>query len=57
LGANEETFSLDFCRTFGLPQIGFLSCAQRDTDKREIDFVVPKDKKPLFAVECKLGAC
>ncbi len=27
----------------------------RDTDKREIDFVVLKDKKPLFAVECKHG--
>lgn len=27
----------------------------RDTDKREIDFVVMKDKKPLFAVECKTG--
>ncbi len=27
----------------------------RDTDKREIDFVVLKDKKPLFAVECKTG--
>ena len=27
----------------------------RDTDKREIDFVVVKDKKPLFAVECKTG--
>jgi predicted AAA+ superfamily ATPase len=26
----------------------------RDTDKREIDFVVLKNKKPLFAVECKL---
>ena len=26
----------------------------RDTDKREIDFVVLKKKKPLFAVECKL---
>ena len=25
----------------------------RDVDKREIDFVVLKDKKPLFAVECK----
>jgi len=25
----------------------------RDTDKREIDFVVIKNKKPLFAVECK----
>ncbi len=27
----------------------------RDTDKREIDFVVIKDKKPMFAVECKFG--
>jgi predicted AAA+ superfamily ATPase len=27
----------------------------RDTDKREIDFVVLKNKKPLFAVECKSG--
>ncbi|MBI3534162.1 MAG: ATP-binding protein [Deltaproteobacteria bacterium] len=27
----------------------------RDTDGREIDFVVLKNKKPLFAVECKLG--
>ena len=27
----------------------------RDTDKREIDFVVIKGKKPLFAVECKTG--
>jgi len=27
----------------------------RDTDKREIDFVVLKDKVPLFAVECKTG--
>lgn len=27
----------------------------RDTDKREIDFVVIKDRKPLFAVECKLS--
>jgi len=26
----------------------------RHTDKREIDFVVLKNKKPLFAVECKL---
>ena len=25
----------------------------RDTDKREIDFVVCKDGRPLFAVECK----
>ncbi|MSQ72197.1 MAG: ATP-binding protein [Betaproteobacteria bacterium] len=27
----------------------------RDTDKREIDFVVLKNRKPVFAVECKLG--
>lgn len=27
----------------------------RDTDKREVDFVVLQDKKPLFAVECKTG--
>ncbi|MFN7905703.1 MAG: ATP-binding protein [Pseudobdellovibrionaceae bacterium] len=27
----------------------------RDTDKREIDFVVLKNKKPVFAVECKHG--
>lgn len=27
----------------------------RDTDRREIDFVVVKNKKPLFAVECKTG--
>lgn len=26
----------------------------RDTDKREVDFVVLKNKTPLFAVECKL---
>ena len=25
----------------------------RDTDKREVDFVVLKNKRPLFAVECK----
>ena len=28
----------------------------RDVEKREIDFVVLKQKKPLFAVECKLGS-
>lgn len=28
----------------------------RDTDKREVDFVVLKNKKPIFAVECKTGA-
>ncbi|TVQ77580.1 MAG: ATP-binding protein [Bradymonadales bacterium] len=27
----------------------------RDVDLREIDFVVLKDKKPVFAVECKSG--
>jgi predicted AAA+ superfamily ATPase len=27
----------------------------RDTDKREIDFVVLKNNKPQFAVECKTG--
>jgi predicted AAA+ superfamily ATPase len=27
----------------------------RDTDLREVDFVVIKDRKPLFAVECKTG--
>jgi uncharacterized protein len=27
----------------------------RDADKREVDFVVLKDRKPLFAVECKTG--
>jgi len=27
----------------------------RDTDKRETDFVVLKERKPLFAVECKSG--
>ncbi|MBL7662999.1 ATP-binding protein [bacterium] len=27
----------------------------RDFDKRECDFVVIKDKKPVFAVECKTG--
>lgn len=27
----------------------------RDTDKREIDFVVLQNSKPLFAVECKTG--
>ena len=27
----------------------------RDTDKREIDFVVLKNKKPVFFVECKSG--
>jgi predicted AAA+ superfamily ATPase len=27
----------------------------RDTDKREVDFVVLKGRKPLFGVECKSG--
>ena len=30
-------------------------CYLRDTDGREIDFVVLKNKKPIFAVECKTG--
>lgn len=28
----------------------------RDTDGREVDFVVMKDRAPLFAVECKTGS-
>lgn len=27
----------------------------RDTDKRELDFVILKNKRPVFAVECKSG--
>jgi hypothetical protein len=27
----------------------------RDTDAREVDFVVLKEGRPLFAVECKIG--
>lgn len=27
----------------------------RDTDGREVDFVVLRNRKPLFAVECKFG--
>ncbi len=27
----------------------------RDTDRREVDFVVLEDRQPLFAVECKVG--
>ena len=27
----------------------------RDTDRREVDFVVIRNKEPLFAVECKAG--
>ena len=27
----------------------------RDTDKREVDFVVIRDQVPLFAVECKVS--
>jgi hypothetical protein len=27
----------------------------RDTDKREVDFVVLKNRRPLFAIECKSG--
>lgn len=29
----------------------------RDTDKREVDFVVSKGGQPIFAVECKVGGC
>jgi len=35
--------------------ISFLDHVWRDTDKREIDFVVLKEGSPLFAVECKTG--
>jgi predicted AAA+ superfamily ATPase len=47
---------LKFCHyhedCFGEPySLHFL----RDTEGREIDFVVLKNKKPLFAVECKTG--
>jgi hypothetical protein len=27
----------------------------RDSNRREIDFIVMKNKKPLFGVECKTG--
>ncbi len=27
----------------------------RDTDKREVDFVVLKEGRPMFAVECQSG--
>jgi uncharacterized protein len=30
-------------------------CFLRDKEQRELDFVVVKDRKPLFAVECKTG--
>lgn len=30
-------------------------CFLRDIHKREIDFVVLRDEKPIFAVECKVG--
>lgn len=30
-------------------------CYLKDTEGREVDFVVLKNKKPLFAVECKTG--
>jgi predicted AAA+ superfamily ATPase len=30
-------------------------CFLRDREKRELDFVVIKNKKPLFGVECKTG--
>ena len=31
-------------------------CYLRDKQKREVDFVVLKNSRPLFAVECKTGA-
>ena len=31
-------------------------CYFRDTDKREVDFIVLKNKQPVLAVECKLKA-
>ncbi len=47
---------LKFCHhledTMGFPmELRFL----RDTDGREVDFVVLQGKRPLFAVECKTG--
>ena len=30
-------------------------CYLRDTMKREVDFVVFKNQRPIFAVECKSG--
>jgi len=30
-------------------------CFYRDSNKRELDFVVMKNRRPLFAVECKSG--
>ena len=30
-------------------------CFYRDSNKREIDFIVMKDRRPVFAVECKTG--
>ena len=27
----------------------------RDTDRREVDFVILQNRRPLFAVECKAG--
>ena len=32
-----------------------LETSRLTTDKREVDFVVLRDRKPLFAVECKSG--
>ena len=31
-------------------------CYFRDTDKREVDFIVTKNRKPILAVECTLKA-
>lgn len=29
-------------------------CYFRDTDKREVDFIITEDNKPVYAIECKL---
>ncbi len=31
-------------------------CFLRDNNQREVDFVVLRDKRPVFAVECKVGS-
>lgn len=39
---------------YGPPRVRAVK-KKRNTDKREVDFVVLKDGKPVFAVECKSG--
>ncbi len=36
-------------------QNGFKPSLLRDSEKREVDFVVLKNRRPVFAVECKSG--